>query len=141
MFSKELSAKLLKIIDEREMTLVSLAEAAGLTREFIGKIASGKQVPTLNSLEKICSALELEPNDLLISEKSKSKEKSQAMRVNTVYCSRKGNIYSYIPICPSCNTLLHNDWQSYCDNCGQKLSWKRYIDSKVIMEKPSKKHF
>ena len=140
MFSKELSAKLLKIIDERDMTLVSLAEASGLTREFIGKIASGKQVPTLNSFEKICSALELEPNDLLINDKSKNGEKSKAMEVNTAYCNQKGNIYTYIPICPSCNTLLHNDWQSYCDNCGQKLSWKNYIDSTVVMKKPCKKH-
>ena len=141
MFTKELSTKLLNIIDERNMTLESLSEAAGLSRKFIGNVTSGKQVPTLSSFERICSALELEPNDLLINSKSKTADKSKPMRVDTVYCQRKDNVYSYIPVCPRCNSLLDNDWQSYCDTCGQKLSWKRYIDSKVVTDKPPKKQF
>lgn len=141
MFTKELSANILKIVNERDMTLVSLAEAAGLTREYVGNIASGKQVPTLTSFEKICSALELEPNDLLVNEKSKTGERAKAMRVNTSYCQKKGDISSYIPICPNCNSLLQNSWQSYCDYCGQKLSWERYIKSNVTMDLPHRKSF
>lgn len=139
MFAKEFASNLLRVVNERNMTLVSLAEASGLTREYIGNIASGKQVPTLTSFEKICSALELEPNDLLINDKSKIGERAKVMRVNTVYCQRKGNVISYIPVCPCCNSLLPNDWQSYCDKCGQRLSWERYINSKVTMEKPQRK--
>ncbi len=139
MFSKELATKILKLIDKKNMTLESLSEVSGLSRRFISNVTSGKQVPTLNSFEKICSALELEPNDLLISDKSKSEERSIAMCVNTVYCNNQKNLSEYIPICPYCNTLLQNDWQSYCDNCGQKLSWKHFINSKVVMQKPSKK--
>ena len=141
MFSKELATKILKLIDERNMTLESLSEISGLSRRFINNVTSGKQVPTLNSLEKLCSALELEPNDLLISDKSKNKERSLAMYVNTIYCRQQENLSIYIPICPFCNTPLQNDWQSYCDNCGQKLSWKHYLNSKVIMQKPSRKQF
>lgn len=140
MFSKELATKILKLIDERNMTLESLSEVSGLSRRFINNVTSGKQVPTLNSFEKICSALELEPNDLLINDKSKNEERSIAMCVNTVYCNNKENPSTYIPICPYCNTLLQNDWQSYCDNCGQKLSWKRFINSKIVMQKPRRKH-
>lgn len=139
MFSKELSTKILKLIDERNMTLESLSEASGLSRRFLNNVTSGKQVPTLNSFEKICSALELEPNDLLINEKSKSSEKSKAIQVNSVYCHREGNVYSYIPVCPHCNSLLSNDWQSYCDYCGQRLSWERYFDSNLTFEKPQRK--
>lgn len=138
MFSKELSTKILKLIDERNMTLESLSEASGLSRRFINNVTSEKQVPTLNSLEKLCSALELEPNDLLISDKSKDEERSIAMCVNTVYFNNQETLSTYIPICPYCNTLLQNDWQSYCDNCGQKLSWKHFLDSKITMQKPSK---
>lgn len=139
MFSKELATKILKLIDERNMTLEALSEASGLSRRFINNVTSGKQVPTLNSLEKLCSALELEPNDLLLNDKSKEEERSVAMFVNTVYCNNK-NLTTYTPICPYCNSLLQNNWQSYCDICGQKLSWKHFIDSKVIMQKPERKH-
>ena len=139
MFSNELATKILMLIDERNMTLEALSEASGLSRRFINNVTSGKQVPTLNSLEKICSAFEVEPNDLLINDKSKNEERSIAMCVDTVYCKNPENLSTYIPICPYCNKLLQNDWQSYCDNCGQKLSWKHFINSKVVMQKPSKK--
>ena len=139
MFSKELATRILKLIDERNMTLESLSEASGLSRRFINNVTSGRQVPTLNSLEKLCSALELEPNDLLISDKSKNDERSTAMCVNTVYCKIQENLSTYIPVCPYCNTLLQNDWQSYCDDCGQKLSWKHYINSKIVVQKPARK--
>ena len=139
MFSNELATKILMLIDERNMTLEALSEASGLSRRFINNVTSGKQVPTLNSLEKLCSALEVEPNDLLINEKSKDQERSVAMLVNTVYCNCKENPSTYTPICPFCNTLLQSDWQSFCDNCGQKLSWKNFLKSKLIMQKPQKK--
>lgn len=140
MFTKEFQANLLRLIDEKEMTVESLARASGLTREFLSRMLSGKQVPTITSLEKICSAVEAEPNDLLINKKSRKGERAKAVRVNTVYCRRQDKVYSYIPVCPSCNSLLSNDWQSYCDICGQRLSWERYIDSKVTMVKPERKH-
>ena len=60
MFSKELAVKILKLLDKNNMTLEDLSEASGLSRKFITKITSGKQIPTLNSLEKLCSALEVE---------------------------------------------------------------------------------
>lgn len=138
MFVKELASNLLKVIDEKNMTLESLSEQSDLSRRFINNIIRGKQVPTINSLEKLCSALELEPNDLLINYKSKDKERSVAMSVNTVYCNKQETTFTYTPICPYCNSLLQNNWQSHCDNCGQKLSWKHFINSKVIMEKPLK---
>ena len=133
-------ANFLKLIDERNMTLEALSEASGLSRRFINNVTSEKQVPTLNSLEKLCSALELEPNDLLINDKSKNNERSVAMFVNTVYCNNQQTNSTYTPVCPYCNSLLENDWQSYCDNCGQKLSWKHFLNSKIIMQKPQKKH-
>lgn len=138
MFTRELSIKIWQMIDERGMTLEELAEAAGLCRKFVGNIASEKQVPTLDSFEKICSALEVEPNDLLISSKSKLDGKAIPMCVDTLYQKIENGRSIFLPICPSCNMLLHNNWQSYCDNCGQKLSWKEYVHSKVISEKPKR---
>lgn len=33
--------------------------------------------------------------------------------------------YSY-PICPRCKITLEREYQSFCDRCGQALSWKKY---------------
>ena len=66
MFSKELANRLIKIIDERSMTVESLANTVGLTREYVSGIKNGHNVPSIDSLEKICSGLGLEPNDLLL---------------------------------------------------------------------------
>ena len=139
MFANELPTKILKLIDEKNMTIEALSEASGISRKFITNITSGKQVPSLHTLEKLCSALEVEPNDLLINDKSKDVERSVAMYVNTTYCDTHKKPFTYTPVCPNCNSLLQNNWQSYCDICGQKLSWKNYLHSKVIMQKPRRK--
>ncbi len=139
MFVKEMAVNVLKIMDERKMTLESLSKKSGLSRRFLNNILSGKQVPTINSLEKLCSALDVEPNDLLTNVKSKDEQRSIAMCVNTVYCNNQKKFSTYTPVCPCCNSLLQTDWQYFCDNCGQKLSWNHFLDSKVIMQKPRKK--
>ena len=136
MFSNELSAKILKIVNERNLTLESLSEAAGLSRKFIGNIANRKQVPTLDSFERICSALQLEPNDLLLSEKSKLPGKSEALEVTQVLKEEsKGR---HLPICPGCNKPLLRDNQAYCDFCGQRLSWRDFSNANVIFDLPRK---
>ena len=138
MFKRQLSYQMLKVIDQRKLTLESVAEASGLSRKFVGNIINGKQVPTLDSFEKICAALELEPNDLLLSDNSKSADKTVAMSVNTIFCQRENNARFYVPVCPSCHSLLSVERQGYCDRCGQKLSWSKYSTSDVTFEKPKK---
>ncbi len=136
MFSKELSFQMLKVIDQRKLTLEQVAEAAGLSRKFVGNVVNGKQVPTLDSFEKICSALELEPNDLLLSQKSKLPERAKPMQVKTVYYGGEIDPNTHLPICPHCNAVLTAEHQSYCDACGQKLRWDKYLESDITFEKP-----
>lgn len=138
MFTKELSIQMLKVIDERKLTLETLSEAAGLSRKFVGNIINGKQVPTLDSFEKICSALQLEPNDLLLSKKSKEPDRAEPMRVNMLYCDSIIDRQAYTPICPNCNSLLSIERQSHCDICGQRLSWYRYTESNITFERPKR---
>ena len=136
MFTKELSLQMLKVIDHRKLTLEKVSEATGLSRKFIGNIINGKQVPTLDSFEKICSALELEPNDLLLNEKSRFPSKSEPMCVCAALYRENSGTANLIPICPSCNSLLTSELQSYCDSCGQRLSWKKYHKSDITFENP-----
>lgn len=140
MFSKEFTINMLKAIDEKEISIESLSRISGLSREYLSRVMNGKQVPTLTSFEKICSALDKEPNELLMNVNSLRGERAKSMKVKVSYCQRIGNVFSYIPVCPRCNSLLPSDWQSCCDYCGQRLSWEDYLNCKVTMQKPQRKH-
>ena len=35
------------------------------------------------------------------------------------------------PVCPRCNNSFEIEYQSFCDRCGQKLSWKGFSRIKV----------
>lgn len=139
MFTKELSTKIEKLMEERKLTVESLATSAGLTREYVTKVKNGKQVPTLTSFEKLCSALEVEPNDLLLNKKSLQQSKAVAKRVNIMYCPKDKKGQTYYPVCPTCNALLYTDWESHCSFCGQKLSWVDFVNSQVTNDKPKRK--
>lgn len=138
MFTKELSQKIVKLIDERNLTVEALANAAGLTREYVTNIKNGRQVPSLTSFEKLCSALEVEPNDLLLSNKSSQPGKCVAKQVTDIYYPGKPTAEQYFPICPTCKALLHSNWESYCNLCGQKLSWSNFVYSKVTRDRPKR---
>ncbi len=141
MFTKELSAKLRKIIQERKLTVESVAEAAKLTREQVSNIKNGKSEPKLTSLEKLCTALELNPNDLLLSEKSLQEDKAKSKPVTQVFCQESEKVKLCRAICPSCKHLLYSDWQSFCDNCGQRLNWFEYSKAELVNEIPKKREF
>ena len=126
MFTKELASKLIKIINERNMTVESLAEAAHLSRRYVGNVISQKQVPSLYSFEKLCTALQLNPDELLLSDKSKSDEKSQTMQVRQILYKKSANNAECIPLCPDCNHPLGKEYQAFCDRCGRKLGWSKY---------------
>lgn len=34
-------------------------------------------------------------------------------------------------ICPRCDCTLNREFVHFCDRCGQKLDWKRYMHAKV----------
>lgn len=132
MFKKELGIKILKLLDQKNMTIEELAEIANLSRKFVGNVINQRQSPTLDSFEKICAALEVTPNDLLISDKSLEPNKANAMCVSKILFNDVAPIKHSIPICPNCNVGLDIEYQSYCDRCGQRLSWKNYSNAEVV---------
>lgn len=130
MFRRELSINLMRIIDENNLTVKSVSELANLSRKYLSNIISEKQTPSIDVLENICSALGVEPNDLLISEKSKQMGKSEALEVSEILKERMTERYH--PLCPACSKLLVRDNQAYCDACGQRLSWHNYSKAEII---------
>lgn len=61
MFNEELESALC----QREITQVRFAEMSGLTPAAISQLISGIRQPTMPTMIRICTALDLTPNDLL----------------------------------------------------------------------------
>jgi transcriptional regulator with XRE-family HTH domain len=65
MHKEEIFGKILQ--EERKAKKISqekLAKLTGLDRTFISLIENGKRSPTLSTILKICSALEIRPSEL-----------------------------------------------------------------------------
>lgn len=41
-------------------------------------------------------------------------------------CPANSEYYTTFPVCPRCRCSLEREYQSFCDNCGQRLNWAAY---------------
>ena len=41
-------------------------------------------------------------------------------------CPANSENYTTFPVCPRCRGSLEREYQSFCDNCGQRLNWAAY---------------
>ncbi len=57
--------RLKKLREARGMTQVALAEKAGLSREYLARLETARQDPTLKTLEKLAKALKVKVGELL----------------------------------------------------------------------------
>ena len=53
---------------EKGLTQEQLAERAGLSASFVGHIERGSRIASLETVMRLCCALEITPNDLLAEE-------------------------------------------------------------------------
>jgi hypothetical protein len=37
------------------------------------------------------------------------------------------------PLCPRCRQSMDREYMSYCDRCGQKLSWEQLDNATILM--------
>ena len=132
MFKDNLSEALLKLIEEKNITQEKLAEASNLSFRYVNKIIGRKSSPTITSLEKICSAYDITPNELLLpadSDKANAKPVTQIDIINT------GNSSECHPVCPHCGKILKAENIAFCNHCSGKLSWQNYYKSTLITDK------
>lgn len=57
------------------------------------------------------------------------------VRVTRVCCYRGINGRLSFPICPRCEMTMEREYQSYCDRCGQRLSWIAFEKAVVVIQK------
>lgn len=63
--AKKLAKKIIRLRKERGMSQEELAFIAGLDRTYVGRIENLKRNPTLNTLVKIATALDMDVYELL----------------------------------------------------------------------------
>mgnify|MGYP001371868871 CR=1 FL=1 len=63
--SKKLAENMRKIRTRKKMSQGDICRALGVDRAYISNIESGKQNPTLATIEKIAKALGIKVNELL----------------------------------------------------------------------------
>lgn len=71
MFMTPIRVRLDEILDERKITQKALAEAAGVSRNAISRLTGHPRQVSLATIEKVCDALDVDPGEIIIREKSK----------------------------------------------------------------------
>ena len=65
MFNGNLSKSILRICDVRNLSYESIASLCSISARYLGSIARGQANPTLLVLEKLCTGLQVAPDELL----------------------------------------------------------------------------
>lgn len=134
MFLDNLSASVLRLCDTRKLSYEAASERCDLSSRYFGDIARGKTAPTILTLEKLCVGFDLTPNDLLIpSEIWREITFRTPMPVTAIRYYRCQYGHTSFPVCPQCEITLEREYQSFCDRCGQHLSWKDFAHATVIL--------
>lgn len=127
MFSDRLTEALLSICKLRNLSYEAASELCDISPRHFGDIIRKDAAPTITVLEKICKAFHVTPNDLLgYSRQQQDEGKTNVAEVKEAYCFHLQNKVAVCPVCPKCNHLVARDYQNYCGNCGQMLSWDDY---------------
>ena len=62
---------LTEALRQRTFTQAELAEKIGVTQSMISHYASGRKMPALDTLSRLCSVLDLDANEILCVERPK----------------------------------------------------------------------
>ncbi len=126
MFSDNLALNLLIICDARKLTYQAASELCDVSTRHFGDIVRHNTAISVGVLEKICIGLQVTPNDLLLEEyyvptsKEKAATVTETQKIQTMFG------YEEYSLCPTCKIPIDREYQNFCDNCGQRLSWTKY---------------
>ncbi len=124
MFLDNFSNALAKIYNERSLTYETMAEQIGISTRYLNKLMCGSAVPTVKTIEKICKAFNVTPDELL------AEPKEGKVKEVKYFLTRLGE--RYFPVCPHCKLTIEREYQSFCDRCGAKLDWSQFENASII---------
>lgn len=133
MFLEKLSESLLRICAERDLTYETAAELCEFSSRFFGKVVRRESSPNLESLERFCLAFDRTPNELLgYGDLDEQLRFRIAKPITKRYCFHLDNALAIYAVCPQCAHIITQDYQNYCGNCGQMLSWGEWENSEIV---------
>ena len=68
---EQIRLALTEALRQRTFTQAELAEKIGVTQSMISHYASGRKMPALDTLSRLCSVLDLDANEILCVERPK----------------------------------------------------------------------
>ena len=138
MFSDALSTAVLLLCEIHHLSYEAAAELCGISPRSYGSIARREASPTILGLEKLCNGFQLTPKDLLVNPVLQQQLCFRIpMSVTHVQGLTYGSRITTYPVCPQCGITFEREYQSYCDRCGQSLSWRDF--SKAVLVMPNRK--
>lgn len=75
-----------EVLKEKKMTVVSLASSVGMAQPSMSNIVNGKSTPSLETLEKIANALDVDITELF------DQPKKSALAITCPHCGKSINI-------------------------------------------------
>lgn len=118
MFSGNLSAHILQILNDHSLSYEAAAEICDMSTRHFGSIVRREAVPTITMLEKICAGFEVTPNELLLPGVP-GNPRLRAMRVQV---AREARGFSCYPVCLSCEADGLGA-QLFCNGCRRRVEW------------------
>ena len=128
LFSENIACWLSNYCSKSGMAPSVLSRQCGLHKSAVSRYIRKRNQPMLFTIEKLCYCLGVSPNDLLLTEQGSVTSYRMPLRVKEAVLFMDCNCYS---LCPKCNCTLSREYQSFCDRCGQCLSWAQYPNVEI----------
>lgn len=124
MYLDNLSVAILRVCEKRHLTYEMASECCDMCTPHLSRIIRRVNAPRLPTLEKICTGLDLTPNDLLLPLEKPRKYSQDEPRIVIVElnCGPNGQLIG-VPVCPRCGKAVEWKKQFSCAYCNQKLDW------------------
>ena len=133
MYLDALSDSLSRLCGETGLTYEAASRHCRCSSRHFSAIIRRKSVPSIAILENLCDGFGRTPNCLLqVPDDIREESYRMPMRVEAVRAYPLGNGVITFPVCPRCDASIRQDYQSFCDRCGQQLSWREFENAAVL---------
>ena len=127
MFTKQLASAIRRACISQNISHEAASELCDISSRYFGSIVRGKSAPSINTLEKLCHGFDKTPNELLgLTEDNEELSYRKHSKVEHYRTFRFGGIETAFAVCPRWHGSGERDYQTFCDQCGQKLDWDDY---------------
>ena len=132
--SVEIGKNIVRLRKQKGVTQEWLALESEMAVSYLRSIEHGTANPTIDALDRLAKVLNVSVESIIDfsgeTEAHGAESYRDPMPVTEVLVLP--HIVGGFSVCPRCHTTMEREFQSYCDRCGQRLSWNDFHHAKVI---------